>query len=343
MGTTDFARSENYEAFTLTDQHREEFFRDGATLLKGVLKPELVQKLHDYIKPIPYWDERNIGNLWMMSDEILDFYLFGPLGDVARQVFQSPQAVTSHLPPTAQIQRDFISRRQVDSTNGWHIDRTECQMGDQPSKYTSSALARLAVPLNFAERGVRGTMIINQSKYAAAMSEEDRQEYFAGNATYRKEGRFERWMGWDVNTPVPILPGLKLDEGMIMEHWMEPGDVVLFNTCLWHRSPAMSGSEIEFGLQPTFAPSSHINHDPPTWADGRASWCWNDNFSDTPIGAGDGSPCFPYAYPEDKRPKAGSTLKFQRRPKGLPRHWAASFVGLQFTDFLRKQYWWFKR
>lgn len=37
VGTTDFARSEQYEAFTLTDRHREDFFRDGATLLKGLL------------------------------------------------------------------------------------------------------------------------------------------------------------------------------------------------------------------------------------------------------------------------------------------------------------------
>ena len=92
---------------------------------QGVLKPEVVKRLHQYVAPIPYWDARNLGNLWMASDEILDFYIFGPLGDIARQVFQSPQAVTSHLPPSAQQQRDFISRRQVDSTNGWHIDRTE--------------------------------------------------------------------------------------------------------------------------------------------------------------------------------------------------------------------------
>ena len=36
VGKTEFARAEHYEAFTLTDRHREEFFRDGATLLKGL-------------------------------------------------------------------------------------------------------------------------------------------------------------------------------------------------------------------------------------------------------------------------------------------------------------------
>ena len=54
---------------------------------------------------------------------------------------------------------------------------------------------------------------------------------------YRKEGRFERHFFWDPNTTVPVLPGVELNEDMIMEHWMEPGDIVLFNTCLWHRSP----------------------------------------------------------------------------------------------------------
>ena len=101
------------------------FFVEPLETIQGVLKPELVKKLHEYVAAIPYWDARNLGNLWMTSDEILDFYIFGPLGNIARQLFQSHQAVTSHLPPSAQLQRDFISRRQVDSTNGWHIDRTE--------------------------------------------------------------------------------------------------------------------------------------------------------------------------------------------------------------------------
>ena len=90
VGKTYFARTENYETFTLTNRHRDEFFRDGATLLKGVLKPEVVKKLHEHVSQIPEWDKEKYVNLWMQHDEILDFYLFGPLGDIARQVFQSP-------------------------------------------------------------------------------------------------------------------------------------------------------------------------------------------------------------------------------------------------------------
>ena len=158
----------------------------------------------------------------------------------------------------------------------------ECQMGDQPSKYVSTALARLAVPL-VVEGGVRSTQIINQSKYAAAMSEAEREEYLAGKAMYRKEGRFERWMLWPPNTTVPVLPGVKLDPAVIMEHWMEPGDILIFNTCLWHRSPPWAGPEIELGLQPTFAPSTHISQDPPMWADPLLSWCLNEGFEDKAV------------------------------------------------------------
>jgi len=341
VGKTDFAKPENYETFTLTDQHREEFFRDGATLLKGVLTPAIVAKLHAYIAAIPQDDIRNVGNLWMLSDEMLDFYLFGPLGNIAAQVFQSPQAVTAHLPPTAQIQRDFISRRQHNSTNGWHIDRTECQIGDQPSKYLSTALARLAVPL-VPNGGVRGTQIINQSKYAAAMSREQREDYLAGKSMYRKEGRFESCFFWDPNTSVPLLPGVELNEDMIMEHWMEPGDIVLFNTCLWHRSAPWAGPEPELGLQPTFAPSNHISHYPPTYADPHGSWCLNEGFDAKPVGEGDGSPCFPYAHPEEKRPKTGSTLSFRRSPVGLPRHFGMSWLAVQTRDILRRQWFWLK-
>eukprot|EP00435_Cladocopium_sp_Y103_P026976 s1350_g6.t1 len=276
----------------------------------------------------------------MHQDEFLDFYLFGPLGDIARQVFQSPQAVTSHLPPTAQLQRDFVSARTHSSINGWHIDRSECQRGDQPSKFLSTALARLAVPL-IVEGGVRGTQIINQSKYAAAMSEGARKEYFAGKSMYRREGRFERSFLWDPDTKVPVLPGVKLDEEMIMEHWMEPGDVVVFNTCLWHRSPPWAGPEREISLQPTFAPSNHISHDPPLWSDTESSWCLYDEFAGKPIGEVNSS-CFPYAYPEDKRPTVGSTLTTKRRPKGLPRHLAFSWVSVQAKDMLRKLYFWYR-
>ncbi|CAE7289236.1 unnamed protein product [Symbiodinium natans] len=334
VGKTPFAWPENYEAFTLTDRQREEFFRDGATLLKGVLKPTVIKELHKIISPIPRTDPQHTGNLWMLHDELLDFYLHGPLADIARQLFESPQAVTAHLPPSAQIQRDFFNIRNGDSTNGWHIDRTECQRGDQPSKFLSTALARLAVPL-ILEGGVRGTQIINQSKYAAAMSEKDREAYFAGKAMYRKEGRFEDWMGWDTNTSLPVLPGVTLTEDMIMEPWMEPGDVVVFNTCLWHRSPPWTGPEPELGLHPTFAPSTHVNHDPPAYTDPMGTWCLNDDFAHQAIGEGP-SPCFPHAYPEEKRPKNGSTLTLQRRPMALPRHLLISFLGVRFRDQLRK-------
>lgn len=79
VGKTSFAKPENYKAFTLTDQHREEFFRDGATLLKGVLTPAIVAKLHEQTLPFTI-NEENGANVWMLSDELLDFYLFGPLG-----------------------------------------------------------------------------------------------------------------------------------------------------------------------------------------------------------------------------------------------------------------------
>eukprot|EP00913_Durusdinium_trenchii_P032167 g30120.t1 len=44
VGQSEFARPENYgKSFVVTEEHRKEFFRDGATLLKGVLRPELLK------------------------------------------------------------------------------------------------------------------------------------------------------------------------------------------------------------------------------------------------------------------------------------------------------------
>ncbi|CAK9036856.1 unnamed protein product [Durusdinium trenchii] len=341
VGQSEFARPENYgKSFVVTEEHRKEFFRDGATLLKGVLRPEVVEKLHKLIlakADAGYFNMTTAFNMWMDSDELLDFYLFGPLGGIAAQFFSSPESVTSHLPPSAQLQRDFLSRRhQNNVTNGWHIDRTECQGGDQPSKYTSTALPRLAVPLAF-KQGVRGTQILNQSQYAAAMREEDFQLYWAGKSPYRREGRFEPWFGYDYNTSLPVLPGVELKKDMIMEPWMDPGDVVIFNTCLWHRSPPWTGPEVEFALQPTFAPSSHVPKDPPILMDSGGGWC-DHGLGEKSIGRG--NPCFPFAFPETKRPSKGSTLTFRRYPTPLPRHVGMSLLRILAMDKLRSV--WFR-
>lgn len=332
VGLTEFALPENYDEFKITEQHREEFFRDGASLLKGVLRPSMVAKLRAVVeRRQPQLTPPTSSNLWMDSDELLDFYLFGPLGGIAAQLFQSRDAVTSHLAPSAQLQGDFISKRYQEATNGWHIDRTECQGGDQPSKFMSTALPRLAIPLD--AQAVRGTQIINQSKYAAALSAKDAELYWAGKAPYRREGRFEPFYGFEYNTSVPILPGITLKEDMIMEHWVEPGDVVIFNTCLWHRSPDWAGPEPELGLQPTFAPSSHVPKDPPQVKDLGGSWC-NHGLGDKSIAGG--SPCFPTAFPEEARPKKGSTLAFQRYPTPQLRHVLASYLRIRITDKLRR-------
>jgi len=336
VGMTEFARAEYYDPFTVTEEHRREFFRDGATQLKKVLRPELVDKLRKLVAPkIQSTNATTSSNLWMDADELLDFYLHAPLGSIAAQIFQSPEAVTGHLPASAQLSRDFISRRHHDWTNGWHIDRTECQGGDQPSKYLATALPRLAIPLDFGGAGgVRGTWILNQSRYAAAMSQEDAELYWSGRSPYRREGRFEPDEGFKYSTSVPVLPGMegKLTEDMIMEHWMEPGDVVIFNTCLWHRSPPWAGPGIELGLQPTFAPSSHVSRDPPIALDVGGSGC------DSGLGAksvADGSPCLPVAFPEEARPARGSTLNLHRNPTPKLRHVMVSRLGMRARDELR--------
>ena len=89
VGKTYFARAEIYEAFTLTDRHRDEFFRDGAALLKGVLKPEVVKKLHENLLPIPEWDSEKRLNLWMQHDEILDFTFLDPWGTLLGRFFRA--------------------------------------------------------------------------------------------------------------------------------------------------------------------------------------------------------------------------------------------------------------
>ena len=65
------------------------------------------------------------------------------------------------------------------------------------------------------------------------------------------------------------------------------------------------------------------------------------------VGEGDGSPCFPYASPEDKRPKVGSNLTFKRLPLPLTRpqhvlYFASSWFHVQIRDLLRKLYFSFK-
>ena len=275
-------------------------------------------------------------NMWMHIDELFDFYVYGPLGGIAAQLFMSPQGITSNLPASAQLQRDFLSLRNARRTNGWHIDRTECQNGDQPSRYLDTALPRLTVPL--ISSPVRGTQILNQSMYAEAMAAKERDTYLKGESPYRREGRFEPLFGYDAALELPILPGINVTKEMVMEQKLDVGDVVIFNTCLWHRSPPLSTPDgHELALQPTFAPSSHVNQMPPAFTDAGGSWCQSD-LGGRAIGTG--SPCYPFAYPKEKRLPKGSKVHLRKQPTPKLRHLIPSLIKTYVTDGLRSL--WFR-
>ena len=397
--------------------------------IQGVLKPEVVKRLHQYVAPIPYWDARNLGNLWMASDEILDFYIFGPLGDIARQVFQSPQAVTSHLPPSAQLQRDFISRRQVDSTNGWHIDRTESQIcflpvnfpyfsheydstiglwlgnllnnrffGEpSPSAFFPRSVRSVTNPPNTFRRHWQGLQClwlwrvvcealrssIRASTLRPRPKKRGRSILQAKPCTARKVALnagccgtpiplcqfFQEWhwiqrWSWSIGWNLEIFScsthvcGIARHHGQgpklswacsrplphpHISHTIHQCGRILFYPGVWTR---------DLKTKPLLCGLSMFFHDfwiPLAFSRKESGKGWREvvfirrSWSRAQVGEGDGSPCFPYVYPEDKRPKVGSTLTFKRLPLPLTRpqhvvYFIFSWFHVQMRDILRKLY-----
>lgn len=288
-------------------------------MIRGVFRPELMRSLVDTLEQSPTFQADDITtnfNMWMELDELLDFYTYGPLGSIAAHFFSSPDAKTSSLPPSAQLIKDFKNVRGKDKGTGWHVDMGECS-GDLPAMYTARALPRLVVPL-IREGGVEATQVLNQSMYSSAMSKTEASSYWKGDLPHRLETRFEELWGYNRSMTLPILPGLQLDESMIVGGRLEVGDIMVFNTCLWHRTPPWDGKGEAAFLQPTFGPSSHIPFKPLSWTDLGGSHCDHALPAET-IGEVS-SPCYPYAFPEEKRPKAGTELAFRRVPKPKIRH-----------------------
>jgi len=242
VGMTEFADSTIYGKFEVTEVHRNVFYRDGMVLLRSVISPHIIAKLREKLTP------RSLNS--MAEDAFLDFNVYSNLGSIAAQFFDSPGTETENESQTVQFAKDFISIRFPGAlSTGWHVDFVECQ-GDLPANYTRHIWLRFAIPLL---DNTSAPVILNQSKYVAGMSKHEAAKYWRGELPFRIETRFDSLGA----TPVPPLPGVHVEPSTAVHiSDLHLGDAVLFNPCLWHRSPLSEAGRRTASLQPAFAHSS---------------------------------------------------------------------------------------
>mmetsp|Transcript_103339 Transcript_103339/g.333338 ORF Transcript_103339/g.333338 Transcript_103339/m.333338 type:complete len:347 (-) Transcript_103339:77-1117(-) len=304
FGTTKFADPAMYDEVVLPEERKREYFRDGVTVVRGALRPELLQELLQVIlqstNPLLRYTGGFASNLWMRSDAYLDFLVYSNLGHLAAQIFASPDAETASAPRAAYMWRDFlVERNRIQGRFlAWHVDKDECE-GDLPASLTARSRLRFVIPL---ADNVLGTVFVNQSAYVAAMEPEEAERYWRGELPRRACGTHCGDFWWGESPPLPRV-SFPAEGATIHTGRMRLGDVIVFSACAWHRSPGISGQDLHFVLQPAFAPASSRIF-------GRIPLGCRHNLSiGEPL---TGSPsCFPQAYPREAWPAKGTVINLQ--------------------------------
>lgn len=307
-----------YKKHTLSKRNLEEYFRDGGTIVRGVLPIDLVSKLREIITEdvgnatMP-WDYMS----WMDSDELMDFYLHSNLGDLAAQLFRQPGTQTfDDKPGPIYLWSDFFRFRKSDeSLTSWHIDKQECA-GDVPANYTKRAFMRAWITL---DDDVPGVEFVNQTLWAENQhpSAESNQKYWNGEH---------------------ILPfensGLKFNHSMAESILIRPtglrkGDVILHSSCVMHRSPTNKDGRTLGFLCPTLVPETTKVFEPPEIRWTRALRACNHNLSvGTEISVG--HPCYQKVHPHQPAPGT----QFDVRHDATAAHWAQMWFDWHFGGAL---------
>eukprot|EP00933_Yihiella_yeosuensis_P035394 TRINITY_DN28929_c0_g1_i1.p1 TRINITY_DN28929_c0_g1~~TRINITY_DN28929_c0_g1_i1.p1 ORF type:complete len:393 (+),score=34.02 TRINITY_DN28929_c0_g1_i1:142-1320(+) len=309
LGKSELADPKLYDDIVLSAQQRDEFFRDGAIVIRKALKLETLQAVKRAVDAAPKVMEHSS---WMASDAILDFFVYSNLGGIISQLLQAGNTdnVQAADRDSVYFWQDFTQQR-LKTTNGWHVDNGECT-GDVPANYTLKSFPRIVICVN--SSSVNGTVLLNQSVYAdSIVSKRDAELFWRGELPYRRATRFEETFGFPHNTTLPLLPGVVLPEtGATIAPSLEAGDVLVFSACAWHRTPDNFVAH-ELFLQPSFAPSrlyfKDFHEKRPPILSGWGRHCEHMP-SNVPISSG--HPCHPQVYPKDKRPAPGTEITARR-------------------------------
>lgn len=316
FGSTKFAKQESYARYSLSDDARQQYLRDGSVILRGVLTHEALSSLYRSLPDVVREHGFFVNNIWMYSDEVLDFLTYGPFGHIAAQMFRG----TDHNDTEVFLWKAFMNSRSDHIRPTWHVDEPECA-GDLPSQFMASARIRFVFSLNGGM--AEGTVAVNQSAYASSLSENQRQLYRTGQllrqplkdiCAGRQDCLTPPEDAHDLWGLLPPLSNSNLSKEDIIEHGkLDYGDVIMLNPCIWHRSPqaqekAPNGGHLLL-LQPSFAPGESTSDT--TYGSNEG-----DCIHDLKLGSTLSSrkpDCFPLVHPPFKRRQNDVSVQLSRK------------------------------
>jgi len=272
FGTTRFANPAVYDsdAAEFTAEHCREYFRDGATVVRGALQPEVIDAmLKDFLSR--HGPNEYINGLWMESAVLRDIFFFSKLASLAAQIYSCEGSETAADRPPVLLYRAHIGGR----SSGWHYDTSDCNNGDFPANYTAHSLPRMVLPLVHLEQRhdiLPGTVIYNQSVYSAGMEDSERARYWRGALrSYRLSEEHFDYVNVSELPPLAAMPaGHRASDAYLVEPRLAVGDMMVLSPCTIHRAPMPFRDGLTLAL--TFAPASAVLNG--RYGHGRGD-CWH--------------------------------------------------------------------
>lgn len=303
-GRTPMADLSKYNNVFMTKDELRSYFRDGFVVVRNVMRPDVLQELYKAFPEAQRKSGRFSNGYHMQNPDVFDFLTYSNLGHLASQVFAAESTETAPSPGTIHIWKAFFNSRSNVSRSKWHVDRMECA-GDLPANYTARARVRFLIPLN---GDLSGTLIVNQSKYALDMTEEERSRYWRGEIPVRLN--MDVW----ATLPAPKLNNLVVSQSSVLQvDRVHVGDAIVINPCAWHTAPfyeelTTDGLPVLI-LQPSYAAAKSKMDTPYGYKSGEIGDCLHGLEVDQTV---QNSKCFPQSYPESGRPVPGTKMTFER-------------------------------
>jgi len=282
IGASTFANSSRYKPFSLSEEQRALYFQQGWLHLPGVLPPELLSELREVLLrsgvPLDPWNF----NGHLGHDELLDFYLFSPLGQIASQVWGGD----------AFLWNDFRHWREKDySVTPLHWDGGECEHMLLLANQTARTRLRFFVSL---DDHAPGPEIYSQTVYNDVLPQgQVLANYWASTLVDSRPTEESAVFLQSAEEAVKYI----LNESHLA-HKVRPhvrlGDVIMHSPCLLHGSPPFREERLLGALYPTYQPQeSRFNFTSGSLLQIARVCKHNVNLDDLIAG----HPCFPRAYP----------------------------------------------
>jgi len=292
LGSTIFAHPASYDNVRLSEQNRLEYFRDGVTVVRGALRPQLVEALRETL--VADFGTRN--TIWNHfrapdSDALMDFYLYGNFGSLVADILRSPNTETTGQEESIHLWRDFMYFRWPGyQLTGFHVDAEDCDRDGLPANYTLGNRPRVWTPLNDM---TTGPVFFNQSRVLEEVTDEAILQTF--------------WAGQLTTSIIQHVPQENLRNMVIGTGRLRLGDVVLHVPCMLHSSPPQKPNDVLAAvLFPTYASAQSDTQS-------KLYYTRSCELRGSGTKVRDNPECFLAAYPPEARHRRGTQINFKHR------------------------------